>query len=205
MEGLDAVAGDVADDRGHPGGAEPEHVVEVAGHEAGAGLVDLPELEARRWSGSVLGGQARGPAPGGQLLLGEHLLGPPLELPAGLGDRAWRVKPLPSTSVATAGTRTSAEDEQSARVVDQATTSGPRATTAKERGAQVLAEVARDSLAASVGAVVGPQPHRRCAAAGGAERPQTTAPTTQSSGDERQERCLHIDATIVPGPGSGRW
>ena len=58
---LDAMPGDVADDRRDAGGRHAEHVVEVAGHETGAGLVHPPELEAGE-VGQVLGGQAGGPA-----------------------------------------------------------------------------------------------------------------------------------------------
>src|SRR3546814_2097624 len=42
---LDAVTSDVADHRGDAGGGHPEHVVEVAGHEPGSGLVDEAQLE----------------------------------------------------------------------------------------------------------------------------------------------------------------
>ena len=83
--GLDAVAGHVADDRGQAAGRRAEHVVEVAGHVPAAGLVDRADLEAREVV-EVLGGQAGGPPLRGQLLLGEHLLGPPLELGAALGE-----------------------------------------------------------------------------------------------------------------------
>ena len=89
---LDAVAGDVADDRGHPLGAGGGHVVEVAGHEPRAGLVGPADLEALEL-GQLLGGEPGGPAPGGQVLLGEHLLGPPLQAgplldEVGLGQEA---------------------------------------------------------------------------------------------------------------------
>ena len=78
---VDAVAGDVADDGGDPVGPDPHHVVEVAGHEARAGLVDPAQLEALE-VGQVVGGQALGPAAGGQLVLDQHLLGPALQLGA---------------------------------------------------------------------------------------------------------------------------
>ena len=75
---LDAVAGHVADDRGDPARRDAEHVVEVAGHEPGARLVDAADLEAGE-VGQVVGREALGPAPRRELLLREHLLGPPLE------------------------------------------------------------------------------------------------------------------------------
>ena len=82
---LDAVAGDVADHRGDAGGRDAEHVVEVAGHQAGAGLVHPAELEAGE-VGQLLGGEAGGPALRGQLLLAQDLLGPALEEGPVLGD-----------------------------------------------------------------------------------------------------------------------
>ena len=82
---LDAVAGDVADDRRDAGRRHAEHVVEVAGHQAGAGLVHAAELEARE-VGQLLGRQAGRPAARRQLLLREHLLGAALEEAAVLGQ-----------------------------------------------------------------------------------------------------------------------
>ena len=91
---LDAVAGDVADHRRDARGRDPEHVVEVAGHEPGAGLVHAAQLEAGE-VGQVLGGQAGGPAAGCQLLLGEHLLGPALQHDAVLGEAGLAAEVLP--------------------------------------------------------------------------------------------------------------
>ena len=76
---LDAVAGDVADHRRDAGGRDPEHVVEVAGHEAGAGLVHPAELEARR---SRAGPRGRGGPPS----VGAPA--PPGRAPPRLGARA---------------------------------------------------------------------------------------------------------------------
>ena len=78
---IDAVTGDVADDRGDPRGRDPHDVVEVAGHQARTGLVDATELEPGD-VGQVVGGQPLGPAPRRQLVLHEHFLGPALELGA---------------------------------------------------------------------------------------------------------------------------
>jgi hypothetical protein len=68
----------VADDGDHAHGPDHVDVVEVAGHEPRARLVDLADLEAGE-VGELLRGEAVGPATGGELLLGQHLLGPPLE------------------------------------------------------------------------------------------------------------------------------
>ena len=59
-------------------GDERVDVVEVAGEQAGAGLVDPADVVAGD-GGQVVGGEPLGPPLRGQLLLGEHLLGPPLD------------------------------------------------------------------------------------------------------------------------------
>ena len=65
---LDAVAGDVTDDRGDAVLVQPEEVVEVARHEASTGLVHAADIEAGE-RGQIVGGQTLGPAPRRQLLL----------------------------------------------------------------------------------------------------------------------------------------
>jgi hypothetical protein len=82
---LDPPAGHIADNRGDARWCHPEHVEEVAGHDAGAGLVHTAELEAREL-GQVLGRQPGGPALGRQLLLAEDLLGLALDGGAILGQ-----------------------------------------------------------------------------------------------------------------------
>src|SRR5947209_17961588 len=90
---LDAVAGYVADDGRQPAGADGEEVVEVAGHEAGARLVDVAHLVALE-DRQLFGGQAGGPPAGRQLGLGEDLLGSSLELGALLGQAGLVLEPM---------------------------------------------------------------------------------------------------------------
>ena len=92
--GLDAVPGHVADHSRKTPGADREEVVEVAGHEAGAGLVHVADFVAfeRR---QVLGREAGGPAAGRQLGLGQDLLGAALELGALLGQPGLVLEAVP--------------------------------------------------------------------------------------------------------------
>ncbi len=76
---LDAMAGDIADDRCQPRRRSLEDVEEVAGHEAGSRLVDASHLEAGEL-GKVLGGESGGPCLGGQVLLVQRLLGTALDV-----------------------------------------------------------------------------------------------------------------------------
>src|SRR3546814_20287168 len=94
---LDAVTGDVADHRGDAGGGHPEHVVEVAGHEPGSGLVGAAQLEAGE-VGQLLGCAACGPLAWRQLLLREHLLGPPLAAGSVLGTAGPPAQASPNIS-----------------------------------------------------------------------------------------------------------
>ncbi len=92
--GLDAVAADVTDDRRQAGQRRRGEVVEVAGHGAGARLVDVTDLEALD-VGQVGGGQPLRPPHGRQLLLGQDLLGPPLEQRPLLGQASRGQEPRP--------------------------------------------------------------------------------------------------------------
>ena len=127
---LDAVTGDVADHRRDARGRHAEHVVEVAGHEAGAGLVHAAELEAGE-VGQVLGGEPGRPAPRRQLLLGQHLLGAPLEEAAVLGQAGLPSEVLAGRAPrAPTGTRMKANRRTARSVSSTATTAAATASTA---------------------------------------------------------------------------
>ena len=137
---LDAPAGDVADDRGDARRGDAEHVVEVAGHDTGTGLVDPAELEARE-VGQVLGRQPLGPALGGELLLAEHLLGPALEVVAVLGQAG-----LPGEVAAVGHRQGHGNQDQEEEQAGDALTGQDHAARGESehaveaRGVQVLAE-----------------------------------------------------------------
>ncbi len=77
--------GDVADDGRDPMLTDAEHVVEVAGHEAGTRLVDPPEFEPGEL-GEFVGGQALSPGTRREFVLREHLFGATLDLRPLLGE-----------------------------------------------------------------------------------------------------------------------
>ncbi len=82
---LDAVAGHVTDHGPHPVVVDLEHVVEVTGHRARAGLVGRTDLEPLQvWQAG--GRQPGRPLQRSQLVLGQHLAGLLLDLAAGGGD-----------------------------------------------------------------------------------------------------------------------
>ena len=77
---LDAVTGDVADDRGDPGRPDAVHVEEVTGHQARTGLVHTADLETGEVR-DLLGREPSRPRLRRQLLLLERLTGTPFDVP----------------------------------------------------------------------------------------------------------------------------
>ena len=204
---LDAVAGDVADDRRDPGRRQAEDVVEVAGHQPGAGLVDPADLEAGE-VGQILGRQALGPPAGRQLLLGQHLSAPGARADAALGQAglvARRCATIASdTTAGTArSTRTAAPDGGS---MNASGTRWPRRrwrrSAAAWRSLRKTPQRQRDGAARRRRSSSQRSARRRWRKR--AERPQDSAAARHEHGGGREDRDHHDAPIVLAGPGRAR-
>ena len=188
---LDAVAGDVADDRGEPGRRHPEHVVEVAGHEPGAGLVDPADLEARRSRAGPRGPAGRPSACGASSSWLSTSSARRSSVVRSSARRASRAKSRPNTT----DSADRHEDEQEQQAGDAL---APRPAHAGGRHGQHAVEARW--CAGPCGTPSGParsRRHRRRARSRPAsrrrerrrvERPQTRAATQRGDRNEGQDR-----------------
>ena len=187
---LDAVTGHVADDGGDPGrgrrGTRRRSHRPSCPYPAGRpGRSRSPSK-----SGRSLGGQALGPALGGQVVLGEHLLGPTLELGPVLGDAGLGARsPGRRQSETTAGTSTAPRRRRPATAGRPAATATRATATTPYRagGVQILAVVGLGQRRPVGVGVRVDQTRARAVAGCRADRPHTHR-GRRRTGDRRDQR-----------------